>query len=111
VAAFKLDPFSTTVDLGLLNTSDILSYVYTLTAEGTTHGFERGYQAFIGDPFGVDVVTDNLNVTVSLAGACWLRGARTEHVGDDAARIGGPRLLALAQRYANSAQLTPVLFT
>jgi hypothetical protein len=50
VAAWKLDPFSTDVDLGLLNTGDTLSYVYTLTAEGTTHGFERGYQAFLGDP-------------------------------------------------------------
>jgi len=58
----------TDVDLGMLNTGDILSYVYTLTAEGTTHGFERGYDAFLGDPFGVDVVTDNLTVTVSAAG-------------------------------------------
>ena len=41
-AGFLLDPFSTDVDLGMLNTGDNLSYVYTLTAEGTTHGFERG---------------------------------------------------------------------
>jgi hypothetical protein len=68
VAAFRLDPLSTTVDLGLLNTGDTLSYVYTLTAEGTTHGFERGFQASVGDPFGVDVVANNLGVTVSLAG-------------------------------------------
>jgi MYXO-CTERM domain-containing protein len=65
VVAFKLDPFSTSVDLGTLNTGDILSYVYTLTAEGTTHGFERGYQARVGDPFGVDVVSNNLTVTVT----------------------------------------------
>lgn len=65
VAAFRLDPVSTSVDLGLLHTGDILSYVYTLTAEGTTHGFERGYGAFLGDPFGVDVVTNNLGVTVT----------------------------------------------
>jgi hypothetical protein len=66
-ALFALDPFSTTVDLGTLSTGDILSYVYTLTAEGTTHGFERGYDAFLGDPFGVEKVTNNLDVTVSLA--------------------------------------------
>ena len=69
VAAFKLDPFSTDVDLGLLHTGDTLAYVYTLTAEGTTHGFERGYQAQLGDPFGADVVTNNLGVSVSLAAA------------------------------------------
>ncbi len=51
----------------MLHTGDILAYIYTLTAEGTTHGFERGYGAFIGDPFGVEVVTNNLNVTVMLA--------------------------------------------
>jgi hypothetical protein len=69
VAAFGLDPLSTDVDLGRLNTGDTLSYVYTLTAEGTTHGFERGFQASIGDPFGADVVTNNLTTTVSLAAA------------------------------------------
>jgi hypothetical protein len=52
-----------------VNTGDILSYVYTLTAEGTTHGFERGYDARLGDPFGVDVVANNLTVTVSPGGA------------------------------------------
>jgi hypothetical protein len=61
--------FVTDVDLGLLHTGDTLAYVYMLTAEGTTHGFERGDDAFIGDPFGVDVVTNNLNVTVALADA------------------------------------------
>jgi hypothetical protein len=50
-----------------LHTGDTLAYVYTLTAEGTTHGFEQGYDAFLGDPFGVDVVADNLRVTVALA--------------------------------------------
>jgi len=67
---FRIDNIIVTdVDLGMLNTGDTLSYVYTLTAEGTTHGFERGYDAFLGDPFGVDVVTDNLTVTVSPVGA------------------------------------------
>ena len=70
----------TDVDLGMLHTGDTLSYVYTLSAEGTTHGFERGYDAFLGDPFGVDTVSGNLGVTVTLAdsqavpeaGTCWL---------------------------------------
>jgi hypothetical protein len=66
---FTVDSISTVVDLGLLQTGDTLSYVYTLTAEGTTHGFERGYDAFLGDPFGVDIVTDNLSMTVALVGA------------------------------------------
>ncbi len=37
-----------------------MSWVYTLTAEGTTHGFERGYFAFLGDPFGAEPVAGNL---------------------------------------------------
>lgn len=64
---WRIDSISTDVDLGLLHTGDTLAYVYTLTAEGTTHGFERGYDAFLGDPFGVDVVTNNLSATVTLA--------------------------------------------
>ena len=67
VAACNISSVSTDVDLGVLRTGDTLSYVYTLTAQGTTHGFERGYDAFLGDPFGVDVVGGNLGVTVSLA--------------------------------------------
>jgi hypothetical protein len=55
----------TDVDLGMPNTGDTLSYVFTLTLDGTTHGFERGYDAFLGDPFGVDVLTDNLGVAVT----------------------------------------------
>jgi len=64
---WRIDSVSADVDLGLLHTGDTLSYVYTLTAEGTTHGFERGYDAFLGDPFGVDVISDNLSVKVALA--------------------------------------------
>jgi hypothetical protein len=61
----------TGVDLGMPNTGDTLSYVYTLTLDGTTHGFERGYDAFLGDPFGVDVVTENLGVAVTpVTGRC-----------------------------------------
>ena len=69
VGACNIRSVSTDVDLGVLHTGDTLSYVYTLTAQGTTHGFERGYDAFLGDPFGVDVVGGNLGVTVSLADA------------------------------------------
>ncbi|HWB86353.1 MAG TPA: PEP-CTERM sorting domain-containing protein [Bryobacteraceae bacterium] len=65
--SWSVNAVSTTVKLGTLQTGDTLAYVYTLTAEGTTHGFERGYLAFLGDPFGVDVVSDNLGVTVDLA--------------------------------------------
>jgi len=64
---WRIDSVSTDVDLGVLHTGDTLAYVYTLTAEGATHGFERGYDAFIGDPFGVNVVSNNLSVTVALA--------------------------------------------
>ena len=64
---FRVDPFSTGVDLGVLHTGDTLAYVYTLTAEGTTHGFERAYDAFIGDPFGADVVTGNLVLSATAA--------------------------------------------
>jgi hypothetical protein len=67
---YTLDSISADVDLGHLHTGDILSYVYTITASGTTHGFERGYFAFVGDPFGVDVIGDNLVATVTpVAGA------------------------------------------
>ena len=67
VAACIINSVSTDVDLGTLHTGDTLAYVYTLTAEGTTHGFEHGYDVFLGDPFGVDVITDNLDVTLAPA--------------------------------------------
>ena len=67
VGAWNIDSVSTDVNLGVLHTGDTLAYVYTLTASGTTHGFERGYDAFLGDPFGVDIVSDNLAATVALA--------------------------------------------
>lgn len=69
VGAFNIDSVSADVNLGILHTGDTLSYVYTLTAEGTTHGFEQGYDAFLGDPFGTETVADNLGVTVALADA------------------------------------------
>ena len=46
---------STDVKLGTLQPGDTVSYVYQLTAQGTTHGGEQGYVAFLGDPFGLDV--------------------------------------------------------
>jgi hypothetical protein len=75
--SFSLDSFSFDVDLGELHTGDILSYTYTLTAEGTTHGFEHGYFAFLGDPFGGEPISDNLSVTITPAdvpeaSTCWL---------------------------------------
>jgi hypothetical protein len=67
VGACNINSVSTDVNLGALHTGDTLAYVYTLTASGTTHGFEHGYDAFLGDPFGADIVSDNLAVTVALA--------------------------------------------
>jgi hypothetical protein len=64
--SYSIASVSTDVKLASLRPGDTLSYVYTLTAEGTTHGFEHGYFAFLGDPFGVDVVGGNLGVTVAL---------------------------------------------
>ncbi len=53
-----------------------MSYVYQLTAQGTTHGAEQGYVAFLGDPFGLDITSDNLILsTTSLPEpATWLLG-------------------------------------
>jgi hypothetical protein len=65
--SWTADSVSTDVKLGALHTGDTLAYVYTLTAQGTTHGGEHGYDAFLGDPFGVDVVAGNLSVTAALA--------------------------------------------
>jgi hypothetical protein len=62
--SYTLDPVSLDIDLGVMQPGDTMSWVYTLTAQGTTHGFERGYFAFFGDPFGQDVITDNLTQTI-----------------------------------------------
>src|SRR5262249_10164097 len=51
---FSLDSVSTDIKLGALMPGDTVSYVYQLTAQGTTHGGEHGYVAFLGDPFGLD---------------------------------------------------------
>jgi hypothetical protein len=57
---FSLDSVSTNVKIGTLEPGDTVSYVYKLTAEGTTHGGEQGFVAFLGDPFGLDVISGNL---------------------------------------------------
>jgi hypothetical protein len=62
---FSLDSVSTNVKLGRLQPGDTVSYVYQLTAQGTTHGGEEGYVAFLGDPFGVDVTSGNLVLSLS----------------------------------------------
>jgi len=48
---WSLDAVSTTLTLGELAPGDVLSFVYVLTAQGTTHGGEHGFLAFLGDPF------------------------------------------------------------
>ena len=62
---FSLDSVSTNVKLGTLQPGDTVSYVYQLTAQGTTHGGEQGYVAFLGDPFGSDVTSGNLVLSTS----------------------------------------------
>src|SRR5262249_42595059 len=62
---FSLDSVSTNVTLGTLQPGDTVSYIYQLTAQGTTHGAEQGYVAFLGDPFGLEVTSGNLILSTS----------------------------------------------
>jgi hypothetical protein len=62
---FSLDSVTANVKLGTLQPGDTVSYVYQLTAQGTTHGAEQGYVAFLGDPFGSDVISGNLVLSTS----------------------------------------------
>lgn len=73
---FRLDSVSTDVKLGTLQPGDSVSYAYQLTAQGTTHGGEHGYVAFLGDPFGVDVTSGNLVLSTSPVPepATWILG-------------------------------------
>jgi hypothetical protein len=64
---FSVDSVSTNIKLGTLQPGDTVSYVYQLTAQGTTHGAEQGYVAFLGDPFGLDVTEGNLVLTTTPA--------------------------------------------
>src|SRR5262249_61035047 len=62
---FSLDSVTANVKLGTLQPGDTVSYVYQLTAQGTTHGAEQGYVAFLGDPFGLEVTSGNLILSTS----------------------------------------------
>src|SRR5262249_37252758 len=62
---FDMKPVSTDVKLGTLQPGDTVSYVYQLTAQGTTNGGEQGFVAFLGDPFGQDVTQGNLILRTS----------------------------------------------
>jgi len=64
---WTIDAVSADVSLGTLKPGDSLRYLYQLTTEGTTNGGERGFAAFLGDPFSVQVLGENLRMDVSLA--------------------------------------------
>lgn len=88
---FSVNAVSANVALGTLQPGDTVSYVYQLTAQGTTHGGEHGYMAFLGDPFGVDITAGNLVLSTGPVPepAGWLLGA----MGAVCVRVmvGGPR--------------------
>jgi PEP-CTERM motif-containing protein len=60
---FSLDSVFANVKLGVLQPGDTVGYAYELIAQGTTKGFEHGYVAFLGDPFGSDITSDNFVVS------------------------------------------------
>jgi hypothetical protein len=62
----SINALSFSFPLDTLQPGDILSYVYTLTAEGTTKGFEHGYLAFLGDPFDLTASGGSLDVTAAM---------------------------------------------
>jgi hypothetical protein len=64
---WTLDAVSTSVSLGTLKPGESVDYLYQLTAHGGTNGGERGYNAFLGDPFNVQVLGGNLAPTISVA--------------------------------------------
>ena len=91
---YTIDPVSLDLDLGVLQDGDTMSWVYTLTAQGTTRGFERGYFAFFGDPFGErryhrQSEGDNKRR---------FNRTRAEHILAYAAGVRGTARVALAQR-------------
>ena len=47
---WTIDSMSTSVRRGTLEPGDAVDFIYQLTAQGTTNGGERGYDAFRGDP-------------------------------------------------------------
>ena len=64
---YTIDNLSFVQMLGTLHPGDILSYVYTLTAEGTTHGAEHGFLAFVGDPFDLAATGGGFELTAVTA--------------------------------------------
>jgi hypothetical protein len=93
---FPVDSVSANVRLGTLQPGDTVSYVYTLTAQGTTHGGEHGFMAFLGDPFGVDITSGTLVLSLapvpepatwitSLAGLILIAAALRQRRGTDVA--------------------------
>jgi hypothetical protein len=53
---WTIDSVSKTLALGNLVAGDHVSFVYSITAQGTTLGGEHGFYAFLGDPFAVNAV-------------------------------------------------------
>jgi len=78
VPKVTIDDLSFSQLLGVLHPGDILSYVYTLTVEGTTHGAEQGFLAFLGDPFDLAASGGGFEVTAITAAvpepADWMLG-------------------------------------
>jgi hypothetical protein len=62
-----LAPGSRNVSIGTLQPGDSYTYTYQLTVRGRTAGAERGFQAFVGDPFSATFTADGLEPTFSLA--------------------------------------------
>jgi hypothetical protein len=62
----SINALSFSFQLDTLQPGDILSYVYTLTAEGTTKGFEHGYLAFLGDPFDLTASGGSIDVAAAV---------------------------------------------
>ena len=86
------------LDLGVIQAGDIVSWVYTLTAQGATHGFERGYYAFVGDPFGGEAVTGNLRETIGPHSYCSdSQGCSCGNAQRGLASIGRPTGIALKE--------------
>jgi hypothetical protein len=64
---YTIDNLTFVQALGTLHPGDILSYVYTLTAEGTTHGAEQGFLAFVGDPLDLIASGGGFEVSANVA--------------------------------------------
>lgn len=58
-------PFGGDTTMGTLSFGDSVTWAYSLLTTGSTVGREQGYFAFIGDPFGLQVVEGNLAISIS----------------------------------------------